>query len=49
MRYEVILFDADDTLFDYSQAEQYALLLTYQAFGLTCTDGHIESYRTINQ
>lgn len=34
MKYEVILFDADDTLFDYDQAESYALREAFKQFGM---------------
>lgn len=50
MRYKVILFDADDTLFDYGKAEAEALRQTFEAFGLP--EGAAEygaSYREINK
>lgn len=49
MSYEIILFDADDTLFDYTAAEGYALSHAFQQHELACDDDVIESYRRINQ
>ncbi|OXM87736.1 YjjG family noncanonical pyrimidine nucleotidase [Paenibacillus rigui] len=49
MSYEVILFDADDTLFDYSAAEAFALERAFGNIPLECSPELIESYRTINQ
>lgn len=49
MKYEVILFDADDTLFDYGQAEKHALASAFAHYGME--DGaerYKESYKTIN-
>ncbi|WP_025701876.1 YjjG family noncanonical pyrimidine nucleotidase [Paenibacillus forsythiae] len=34
MKYDVILFDADDTLFDYKQSESYALREAFKQFGM---------------
>ncbi|WP_025717621.1 YjjG family noncanonical pyrimidine nucleotidase [Paenibacillus sp. 1-18] len=34
MKYEVILFDVDDTLFDFKKAERHALQNTFTQFGL---------------
>ncbi|RAS76731.1 YjjG family noncanonical pyrimidine nucleotidase [Priestia endophytica] len=34
MKYEIILFDVDDTLFDFSMSEREALRKTFEEFGL---------------
>ncbi|GIP18128.1 hypothetical protein J40TS1_37700 [Paenibacillus montaniterrae] len=49
MQYEIILFDADDTLFDYVKAEIYALTNTFEEFGVFIMPSQLESYRKINQ
>lgn len=49
MKYEIILFDADDTLFDYGMAESHALYNTFVQFGLpTGADDYAASYKEIN-
>lgn len=57
MRYDVLLFDADDTLFDFQQSEQEAFLRTMRTFGFAVdsdrTDvadgrGYLDLYRRIN-
>ncbi|ULO06717.1 noncanonical pyrimidine nucleotidase, YjjG family [Paenibacillus sp. 19GGS1-52] len=49
MKYEIILFDADDTLFDYGMAESHALYNTFAQFGLpTGADDYAASYKEIN-
>ncbi len=49
MKYEIILFDADDTLFDYGMAESHALSSTFVQFGLpTGADDYAASYKEIN-
>jgi 2-haloacid dehalogenase len=50
MKYDVILFDADDTLFDYGLAEGHALHRTFLSFGLpTGAEDYAASYKVINQ
>ncbi|MNZ73498.1 putative HAD-hydrolase YfnB [compost metagenome] len=49
MKYEVILFDADDTLFDYTLAEAYALKQVFQEHEIELAPAHIEMYRSVNQ
>lgn len=49
MSYQVVLFDADDTLFDFSQAEAYALNNTCSQFGLESNPNLADSYRQLNQ
>jgi 2-haloacid dehalogenase len=49
VKYQVILFDADGTLFDYDYAEAYGLESTFQHFKLQyIKEKHLSSYRTIN-
>ncbi|MDI3546832.1 MAG: 2-haloacid dehalogenase [Halanaerobiales bacterium] len=49
MKYEVILFDADGTLFDFEKAEDYALEKTVSFFELKYNrDYHLKHFRDIN-
>ncbi|SEU00903.1 YjjG family noncanonical pyrimidine nucleotidase [Paenibacillus sp. NFR01] len=49
MKYDVILFDADDTLFDYGMAESNALYQAFAHFGLpTGAETYADSYKAIN-
>jgi 2-haloacid dehalogenase len=48
MKYELILFDADGTLFDYDKAERYALEQTCRQHGLGYDQPLLERYRAIN-
>lgn len=48
MRYDIILFDADDTLLDFGKAEDAALKQTFAEFGLTLTEEIREGYLEIN-
>jgi 2-haloacid dehalogenase len=48
MKYEVLLFDADNTLFNYDQAEEYALQQAFQRFNLDYNEGWLNEYRAIN-
>jgi len=49
MNYEVILFDADDTLFDYGLAESHALSSVFSFFGMpTGAKDYAVSYKEIN-
>lgn len=49
MKYEVILFDADETLFDYGMAESHALYNAFAHFGLpTGAEEYAASYKEIN-
>lgn len=50
MDLELILFDADRTLFDYDRAENDALRDTFSRFGLEYDTGiHLQLYREINE
>lgn len=47
--YDVVLLDADDTLFDFYRAETYALEATLASFGYHApVAGYMESFRRIN-
>lgn len=48
MSYEWVLLDADGTLFDYDQAERYALERTLADFDLSFDEATIADYRRIN-
>jgi 2-haloacid dehalogenase len=50
MNYEVILFDADGTLFDYDKAEAHALEKTFKHFNFKYKEEHeLRNYRIINK
>ncbi|WP_068786142.1 YjjG family noncanonical pyrimidine nucleotidase [Paenibacillus phocaensis] len=49
MTYTHILFDADDTLYDYPKAENHALGRTLTEAGIACTDEVMKAYQSINQ
>ncbi len=47
-RYDIVLLDADMTLFDFDRSEQMALNRTLLRHGLTCTDEVAATYARIN-
>lgn len=49
MNYEVALFDADGTLFDFHRAEAYALERAFRDLGIDFHAGAVEEYKNINQ
>lgn len=49
MGYQYILIDADDTLFDYVKAEEYALSSALNDQAIICNDKIMTTYRSINQ
>ena len=49
MRYDYLLFDADNTLFDFDRAEERALRATLEFFGYPLDSDTRELYRTINR
>lgn len=49
MKYEIILFDADNTLFDFDKAAEEALRLTFEEFGLPFTQEWFVRYRKIDE
>ncbi|HAR85366.1 MAG TPA: noncanonical pyrimidine nucleotidase, YjjG family [Clostridium sp.] len=49
MNYEVIIFDADETLFDFKKSERYALKNTMIEFGIDYDENyHLKVYKGIN-
>lgn len=48
MRYKWILFDADNTIFDYDAAEFGALRATFEELGRPLTSEHHNTYREVN-
>lgn len=48
MKYKWILFDADNTLFDYDAAEIGALRSTFEELGTSLTADHHHTYRHVN-
>ena len=48
-RYDVILFDADNTLFDFDRAEAEALRATLARYGLPVTARSVAAYLAINR
>ena len=48
MRYPWVLFDADDTLFDFQRSARHALGHTLSDFKITATEAHFQVYETIN-
>ena len=48
MRYEYILFDADNTLFDFDGAQRIAFFETLDKMGIERSEDYLESYHDIN-
>ena len=49
MNYEIILFDADETLFDFKKSEKTALKNTVSDLGVSYNEKyHLSTYKTIN-
>lgn len=48
MKYEFLLFDADDTLLDFQKSEEQALRLTMEAYGLPYNEEILNTYKQIN-
>lgn len=49
MKYEVILFDADETLFDFKKSEKEAIKNTFIEFGINYDENyHLKVYQDIN-
>lgn len=50
VKYDVLLFDLDDTLFDFSKTEKNALTHSFQAYGLpNGVDDYRKSYNSISK
>lgn len=48
MKYEVVLFDADGTLFDFARAEAFALENAFREVSLPYLPEYLEDYKVIN-
>lgn len=48
MKYDIYLFDADETLFDYNKAEENALIETFSQNNLSYSEDIRSKYRDIN-
>lgn len=48
-KYDVILMDADDTLFDFGKAEENALKRLFTMYGIPWTDENVHIYQEINE
>ena len=47
-RFDIVLLDADETVYDFKLAEKTAVSLTLQAFGVEPTDEVVSRYSAIN-
>lgn len=48
-KYKTLIFDADDTLFDFKASEKMALKITLETYGVTCDEETYELYKRINE
>lgn len=48
MRYQWLLFDADNTLMDFDQASKLGMKATFEHFGLYLTEDNYKVYKTVN-
>jgi 2-haloacid dehalogenase len=48
-RFDCILFDADNTIFDYVKSEAYALKEAFRIFGLPYSPGTLSIYAEVNE
>ncbi len=48
MRYPWVLFDADDTLFDFKRSARHSLTKTLEDYQISATEIHFQVYETIN-
>ena len=49
MRYDVLLCDADNTLFDFNKAEENAFAIACEAMGFSSTPELLATYSAINE
>ncbi len=49
MKYEILLIDLDDTIFDFKLAERVAIAKTLREFGVEPTDEIIHRYHVVNK
>lgn len=47
--YKYLLFDLDDTLFDFKSAEDVGIRRTFESFGINASEKTIELYSSINE
>lgn len=47
-RFDIVLLDADETIFDFKKAEAYALQKMLERFSVPCDDDKIRLYSSIN-
>lgn len=47
-RFDIVLLDADETVYDFKRAEKTAVSLTFDQFGITPTDEVVALYSQIN-
>lgn len=48
-RYEILLLDADDTVFDFGAAERFAFFQTMQFMGISANEEMYQAYSVINE
>ena len=48
-KYQDLLFDVDGTLFDFKKAEEEALRMTTEAYGISLDQEFLECYLSINR
>ena len=48
-KYDIFLFDADNTLYDFDKAEAHAFEISFRNYGFHYTDAIREKYREINR
>lgn len=47
-RYDIVLLDADETIFDFKRAEDHSIRLLMQSYGVTPTKDLVSQYSAIN-
>ena len=47
-KYDILLFDADETLLDFTRAEHVAIIETLNSFGITADEAAVSTYSRIN-
>ncbi len=49
MKYEIVYFDLDNTLLDFSKSEKEALISVFERYGVNLTDELVQEYVKINK
>lgn len=49
MKYDILIFDADETLLDFSKAEDYALETSLKNFDIDYNNEHLNIYKEVNR